>query len=107
MGLGDEYRQLQPLAVEKVASSIEAKAYGRHAQIDEIPMRLWGSQSLREPGQLNAMLAQKLSLVSSGRLEVDIDRAALLLPLSSPPGGSGGTAREDQQEHKRQAHDAT
>jgi hypothetical protein len=107
MGLGDEHRQRYPLAVEKVPPGCEAKAHGRHTQIDEISMGSWVGQSLRGLGQSDATLAQLHCLLRSGRFEVDIDRTALLMPLASPHGGLGGTARENPQEHERQSHEAT
>jgi hypothetical protein len=74
MSLGDEYGQRQPLAIEEIPSRGDAKAHRCHTQIDEITMRAWVGEPLRNPGELDATLAQLLCLVRRGHLEVDIDR---------------------------------
>ncbi|HYO56625.1 hypothetical protein [Archangium sp.] len=110
MRLRDEHGQRQPLAVEKISSCGDAKAHGGHTEIDEISMRSWVSHPLRDPGQLDAALAQFLCPLWRGRLEIDIDgllpeacrirevlscdRAVLRIPLGPPQAGLRGTSRE-------------
>ena len=102
-----QQQNLQPFAVQKVASGAEAKAHGRHPLLDEIPMRSKVRQPVGARGQVDAALTQLLRLLRSGLLEVHIDSTALELPRGSPHGGWGGTAHENQHEPQRQSHEAT